>query len=111
MATPITFEQVRDFICEQWRVSPERLSPGSRLLHDLGIERTVARYDVINSWPDIVGEKIAKVTVPERIDRGILFVSVATAAWRTELTLSRLAILKKITARVGSGAVKDIRFR
>ena len=81
------------------------------LLHDLGIERTVARYDVINSWPDIVGEKIAKVTVPERIDRGILFVSVATAAWRTELTLSRLAILKKITARVGSGAVKDIRFR
>jgi predicted nucleic acid-binding Zn ribbon protein len=81
------------------------------MLRDLGIDRTVARYDVINSWPDIVGEKIARVTVPERVDRGILFVSVTTAAWRTELTLNRTAILKKINALVGSGAVKDIRFR
>jgi len=38
VATPITFEQVRDFLCKQWRVSPERLTPGSRLLHDLGID-------------------------------------------------------------------------
>jgi predicted nucleic acid-binding Zn ribbon protein len=81
------------------------------MLRDLGIDRTVARYDVINSWPDIVGDKIARVTVPERIDRGVLFVSVTTAAWRTELTLNRTAILKKINALVGSGAVKDIRFR
>ena len=38
MSTPITFEQVRDFLCEQWRVRPERLTPSTRLLHDLGID-------------------------------------------------------------------------
>ena len=38
MDTPVTFEQVRDFLCEQWRMRPERLSPSTRLLHDLGID-------------------------------------------------------------------------
>ena len=38
MSTPITFEQVRDFLCEQWGVQLERLTPSTRLLHDLGID-------------------------------------------------------------------------
>ena len=38
MSTSVTFEQVRDFLCREWRVSPERLAPSSRLLHDLGID-------------------------------------------------------------------------
>ena len=38
MSTPIAFEEVRDFLCEQWRVRPQRLTPGTRLLHDLGID-------------------------------------------------------------------------
>ncbi len=38
MSAPVTFEQVRDFLSEQWRVRPERLTPDTRLLHDLGID-------------------------------------------------------------------------
>ena len=29
---------MRGFLCEQWRVRPERLTPSTRLLHDLGID-------------------------------------------------------------------------
>jgi predicted nucleic acid-binding Zn ribbon protein len=80
-------------------------------LKELGIAHTLARYDVLTLWPDIVGEQIARVTKPERVDNGVLFVSVTTAAWRNELSMKRPAILKKISARVGKGAVKDVRFR
>jgi len=38
MDAPVTFEQVRDFLHEQWRVSPSQISPSTRLLHDLGID-------------------------------------------------------------------------
>ncbi|MCX6899909.1 MAG: DUF1493 family protein [Verrucomicrobia bacterium] len=38
MSTPVTFDQVREFLCEQWRVRPERITPHTRLLHDLGID-------------------------------------------------------------------------
>jgi len=38
VSTTVTFEQVRDFVCQEWRVSPEGLTPSSRLLHDLGID-------------------------------------------------------------------------
>ena len=38
MSTPVTFEQVRDYLDQAWRVSPTGLTPSSRLLHDLGID-------------------------------------------------------------------------
>ena len=38
MSTPITFEQVRDFLCEQCRVSQQQIEPSTRLLHDLGVD-------------------------------------------------------------------------
>jgi hypothetical protein len=36
--TPITFEQVRDYLCQEWRIPSAGLEPASRLLHDLGID-------------------------------------------------------------------------
>lgn len=81
------------------------------LTAQLGISRTLRQYDVITSWAAIVGEQIAKVTKAQYVQNGILYVSVATAPWRAELTMRKKEILEKIGVAINKGVVKDIRFR
>ena len=78
---------------------------------DLGLRPTLAEYDVITSWREVVGEQIARVAVAQRMERGILYVGVSSAPWRAELSMRRLEILKKLNSRAGSPFVKEIRFR
>lgn len=77
----------------------------------LGIDATLRRYAVITGWNDVVGEQIARVTKPLRLDNGVLYVSVKTAPWRAELSLQRKEIIEKLNDAAGSRIVSDIRFR
>ena len=77
----------------------------------LGIDQTLRRYAVITGWKDVVGEQIARVTKPQRLENGILYVSVKTAPWRAELSLKRREIIEKLNTAAGSRVVNDIRFR
>ncbi len=81
------------------------------MVRDLGIDQTLQQYSVLTSWPSIVGEKIARVTVPQRIDNGVLFVQVSSAPWRAELTMRRTEILEKVNRAAGRRLVREIRFR
>lgn len=81
------------------------------LVNELGIGQTLRQYNVITSWPSIVGEKIAGVTTPQRIENGILFVQVSTAPWRAELAMRRMEILEKVNTAAGKKVIRDIRFR
>jgi predicted nucleic acid-binding Zn ribbon protein len=81
------------------------------LAQRLRITRTLSEYEVLTSWRELVGDQVARVAVPERIERGILFVSVANPSWRTELTMRRLEIREMINQAVGNKVVKEIRFR
>jgi predicted nucleic acid-binding Zn ribbon protein len=82
-----------------------------RLTKSLGIAKAVDEYTIVAAWPEIVGERIAGVTTAQRIENGVLVVSVATAPWRMELSLQRHEIIRKINAETGKDIVKDIRFR
>jgi predicted nucleic acid-binding Zn ribbon protein len=77
----------------------------------LGIDRRLSEYQVITAWEAIVGEQIAKVTRPERIERGVLFVAVSSAPWRAELTMRRRELLEAVNKKAGRRLVKEIRFR
>lgn len=96
----------------QAKKQPEEMAVAlEKFVHQLGITKKMKQFSVITSWPEIVGEQIAKVTNAERIDNGILFVKTATAPWRNELTMRRLEIMDKVNRAAGSKIVKEIRFR
>lgn len=82
-----------------------------QLVQGLGIEKTLTQFNAVTSWPEIVGEQIARVTEARRMDNGVLFVSVATAPWRAELTMRRIEIVEKINTALGKKVVREIRFR
>ena len=68
-------------------------------------------YEVVERWPEVVGPKIAEVTVAERIRDGKLWVSVSHPAWRTELTFMKRGLIDRLNAAMGEEIVKDIIFR
>lgn len=81
------------------------------VLHELGLGQRIHQLKVLDLWPDVVGQQIAKVTQADRIDRGKLTVRVSTAAWRNELVFLKKQIIVKLNQAIGDEIVKDIVFR
>ena len=81
------------------------------LVRDLGIERPMHEYAAVTSWNEVVGEQISKIARAERVDKGVLVVRVSSAPWRSELSLRKAEILRKLSERVGQGIIREIRFR
>ena len=80
----------------------------NKYLTDLGIKKSITDYQAINYWHEIVGEKISRVTEPERMSDGKIFVKVKNDTWRNELIFYKKEIIEKLNSTIGSRAVKDI---
>ena len=82
----------------------------SRYLKRAGLSRRIGQAGVVESWPELVGPQIAKVTAAESVTAdGVLWVRVATAAWASELSLMTPQILARVnTGR--SGRIRQIRW-
>ena len=80
-------------------------------IKSLGLSRKIEQYTVVELWPSIVGERIAKVTVAERMNDDTLFIHVTRATWRNELIFLKKEIIEKINVTMGHEVVKDIIFR
>lgn len=81
------------------------------LFHELGLEKKLKQYDIVDIWPSIVGSQIAEITSVDKIQNNVLVIKVTAAPWRTELTFRKKEILEKVRAAMNSDSIKDIRFR
>src|SRR4030067_1045884 len=80
------------------------------LFEELGIDKKVKSYRVIELWPQIVGEKIDKISKPDRVFENVLYVKVKSMPWRTELLFQKAKILSIIEQIIGIDVINDIRF-
>lgn len=81
------------------------------LVQSLGIEKQIEQYKIFDVWNEVVGQQVAKVAQPERLQNGVLIVNVNNAPWRTELTFRKKEILEKIHEQTKSKSIIDIKFR
>jgi predicted nucleic acid-binding Zn ribbon protein len=87
-----------------------RLSPViDAVIGNLGMKKRYGGWQVVNQWPQIVGEKIAEAAHAERFEDGILFVRVKDAAWRQELSMQIDSLLDAIQKTPYGKFVKHIR--
>lgn len=77
----------------------------------MDMKRKLNISNIFNRWEEIVGTEICKKTKPERIIRGILYISVSTSTWANELSLMSGQLIKKINSFIGEEAIKNIRFK
>jgi predicted nucleic acid-binding Zn ribbon protein len=80
-------------------------------LQAFGMERKIKEHEVILRWTELVGPVIAAHATPKRFINGILWVTVDDAAWRHQLSLDRIALLKKINETLGVAIIEDVRLR
>ncbi|HEY4696135.1 MAG TPA: DUF721 domain-containing protein [Candidatus Hydromicrobium sp.] len=81
------------------------------VVKNLDIRSELNISNIFNRWEEIVGAEIYKKTKPERITRGILYISVTTSTWANELSLMSGQLIKKINSFIGEEVVKSIRFK
>jgi predicted nucleic acid-binding Zn ribbon protein len=70
-----------------------------------------AMAEVVELWPEAVGEAIAANAWPARIARdGTLHVNTSSSTWAFELAHLSPAILERLGEKLGGGAPKAMRF-
>ncbi len=90
---------------------PERIDQVlKRTLKSLKIERRVKEETAVLNWSKVVGERIAKQSVPLKVKDAILFVRVENASWRNELVFLKGNIIRGLNQSVGENVIKEIVF-
>ena len=81
------------------------------LLRRLGIAKEVASQEALAAWGPAVGPHIATVTRATAVANGVLFVSVRSSAWLSELNMMKRELLRKLNAGCTEGRIEWIVFR
>lgn len=81
------------------------------VLDRTGLAARARERSVLETWPEIVGERVAAHTRAVDIEKGILTIEADHAAWKQELTLLFPVIIEKYNARHGDGTVREVRWR
>jgi predicted nucleic acid-binding Zn ribbon protein len=79
-------------------------------LEKSGLASRVEEASVVPDWERLVGKGIADVTVPLRVSRGTLFVTVRSSGWLMELKLMEGEIIRRLNAGRTRGKISRIRF-
>ncbi len=69
------------------------------------------RFSLFNHWPEIVGKEISDKTKPEKIFKGILYISVENPTWASELTMMSGTLIAKINTYIGEEIINQLRFK
>lgn len=66
------------------------------VLSEKGYYGVCREWTVVRKWPDIAGEKFARVTECKKVEDGVLYVKVASAPWRQEAAYEKNRLLERI---------------
>lgn len=77
----------------------------------LHIDDAVDGVEVVAAYRQVVGDLINKLTTSVRYDHHRLYVNLASAALRTELSYKRQSLTDKINTTMGRNVLQEIIFR
>jgi len=78
---------------------------------DKDINLKLRKFSIFNHWPEIVGKEIGNKTKPQKIFKGILYISVTSSTWANELSMMSRQLIDKINKFIGEPVIKDLRFK
>ena len=81
-----------------------------RNLRVQGLETPLLQKRLIESWPVVAGEAIARYTTEVSIRNQTLYVRLRVPALRADLSMRRQEFVKRLNEYVGSQLITDIRF-
>ncbi|MFV0505489.1 MAG: DUF721 domain-containing protein [Bacteroidales bacterium] len=80
-------------------------------IHALGIHHKMQEIDVISSWEKVVGKLFASYTTSVEIQHKVLFVKVSSSMVRSELSMHKHNIIKRMNELAGSEVINNMVIR
>ena len=81
-----------------------------RQLRLLGLETPLLQKRLVESWPTVAGDAIARYTASVRLQNQTLYVRLSVPALRADLSMRRQEFVKRLNDHVGAQVIADIRF-
>ena len=81
-----------------------------KAIKESGFKKAIDQEDAVFVWGEVVGKNISAVTKATGVDKGTLDIKTESATWRQELHMQKKEIINKINKKIGSIAIKEIRF-
>jgi len=78
------------------------------LTNQMGWSTDLARAELMEQWPDIVGADIAAHTVPLGASDGVLEIQCDSSAWATQLRLMRAELLETLGMRFPEAGIVEL---
>lgn len=75
-----------------------------------GLETPLLQKRLIDAWPKVAGDLIARYTGDRFIRNQVLYIKVMNPALRADLTMQRSKYVALLNAEVGSMIITDIKF-
>jgi predicted nucleic acid-binding Zn ribbon protein len=82
----------------------------SQFLRREGLETPLLQRRLIDSWGKVAGEITEKYTAEKFIRSQTLFVRIVNPALRSDLSMMKSELIRKLNEEVGSQIIWDIRF-
>lgn len=83
----------------------------AQVMFQRGYGQELSTLDCAEAWRDIVGDRVAKMTLPTRIRQGVLEVLVENSTIVQELTFQKVHLLACLSERLPEQRIADVRFR
>lgn len=81
----------------------------TQFLRETGLEKPFLEHKLVEAWPHVLGNMVARYTGKIEIKNGVLYVHITSSALRQELFLARFQLVKKLNDYVGAEVISDIR--
>ena len=81
-----------------------------RNLRQQGLETPLLQKRLVEAWPVVAGEAIARYTLNTYILNQTLYVKLSAPALRADLSMRRSEYVKRLNEHVGSQVIADIKF-
>lgn len=81
-----------------------------RNLRAQGLETPLLQKRLVEAWPVVAGEAIARYTTDAHIYNQTLYVRLSVPALRADLSMRRQEFVRRLNEYVGNQVIADIRF-
>ena len=78
---------------------------------DSELGKKLKKFSIFNHWEDIVGKEINRKTRPQKLFKGILYISVSDPGWASELSMMSEQLIDRINSFVGEKIINQLRFK
>ena len=79
-------------------------------LREQGLETPLNQKRLVEAWPQVAGPVIARYTLNTYIYNQTLFVRLSNPALRSDLSMMRQELVRKLNDYVGEQVITDVRF-